>query len=482
MRILLTGANGYIGKRLLQELHQQGHQIICCVRDKRRFDISKYKQNVEVVEIDFENISLNAKLSFKVEVVYYLIHSMGKSIGRFSSIEAKTAHNFIKYVKSTGVKQIIYLSGIINSESLSEHLTSRKNVEDILKSSEIPVTTLRAGIIIGSGSASFEIIRDLVEKLPIMITPKWLNTRSQPIAVKNVIQYLIGIMNNKSTFNKSYDIGGPEVLTYKTMLLKFAEVRSLKRLIITLPVMTPRLSSYWLYFVTATSYKLAVNLVNSMKVEVIANKNNLANELGIKLIDFKSAVKDSFSTITQNMVVSSWKDALITSNNPDILNYIQVPSFGCFIDKRKAIVTGRSEEIVDKIWKIGGDNGWYFANYLWQIRGFIDKIFGGVGLRRGRTNQKNIYTGDVLDFWRVLMANKKDKRLLLFAEMKLPGEAWLELKIENIENNEIFVQKATFRPRGLTGRLYWYLLWPFHFLIFNGMLKKIVGKNKDMIY
>lgn len=480
MKILLTGANGYIGKRLLNALYDQGHDIVCCVRDKRRIDLSNFdNQRVSLIEVDFEKDESKYISADAIDVAYYLIHSMTQSIGKFSELEARTANNFIQFLDSSGVQQIIYLSGITNSDKLSEHLSSRKNVEAILKSAQIPVTVLRAGIIIGSGSASFEIIRDLVEKLPVMITPKWLNTKSQPIAVKNVIQFLTGVIFKPETFNKSYDIGGPEVLTYKQMLLQFAKVRNLKRFILTLPVMTPRLSSYWLYFVTSTSYKLAVNLVNSMKIEVIASPNNLADKLNINLLDFKSAVKLSFSNIEQNSVVSSWKDAFVASNeNPAILNFVQVPTHGCFIDKKERILKESYTQVLENIWHIGGDNGWYYANFLWMLRGFVDKLFGGVGLRRGRTNKNKISTGDALDFWRVLVADKKKMRLLLYAEMKLPGEAWLEFKIEKRADGMFLVQKATFRPRGLLGRFYWYLLWPVHVIIFNGMINRIARKSK----
>jgi len=476
MKILLTGANGYIGKRLLQDLYHQGHTIICCVRDRRRLDLKYFDEDrVKVIEVDFENPNTRNTNFTSIDVAYYLIHSMGRSIGNFSEMEARTAHNFIDFIKNMGVKQIIYLGGITNSSELSEHLKSRKNVEEILRSSDIPLTALKAGIIIGSGSASFEIIRDLVEKLPVMITPKWLNTKSQPIAVKNVIQFLRGVLLKKDTYHKSYDIGGPEVLTYKQMLLQFAEVRNLNRYIWTLPVMTPRLSSYWLYFVTSTSYKLAVNLVNSMKIEVVASPNNLSDELNIELLDFKSAVEYSFSTIEQNLVVSSWKDAFVASNeNTEILNYIQVPAHGCFKDRREVYIREFHEQVLENIWQIGGSKGWYYANYLWLIRGFIDKLFGGVGLRRGRTNQKAINTGDALDFWRVLIADKENMRLLLYAEMKLPGEAWLEFKIVD---KKVLKQTATFRPRGLFGRFYWYALWPVHFFVFNGMIKQITRKK-----
>lgn len=480
MKILLTGANGYIGKRLLEVLSLQGHTVICCVRDKRRLDIHGLDQNkIEIIEVDFEHYNTGNLKIENLDAAYYLIHSMSNSVGKFKDIEARSALNFLKLLNGSMVKQIVYLSGISNSNYLSEHLSSRKNVEHILQSSDIPVTILRAGIVIGSGSASFEIIRDLVEKLPFMITPEWLNTKSHPIAIKNVIQYLTGVLLNDQTYNFTYDLGGPEILTYKQMLLQFAEVRKLKRSIITLPVMTPRLSSYWLYFVTATSYRLAVNLVNSMKIEVIAKENNLRELLHIDLIDFKTAIKQSFNMIEQNMVVSSWKDAFVSSNEGvHVLDFVRVPAHGCLIDRKEIVITNRADIVLDKVWSIGGKNGWYYANFLWLIRGGVDKLFGGVGLRRGRTNQKSLKTGDALDFWRVLIADKPTKRLLLFAEMKLPGEAWLEFKIVKSYNEEKLIQTATFRPKGLIGRLYWYLLWPLHYVIFKGMIKNICKKVK----
>ena len=312
-------------------------------------------------------------------------------------------------------------------------------------------------------------MRDLVEKLPIMVAPKWLRTKSQPIAIRNVIEYLKGVLLYENAFDKSFDIGGPEILTYKEMLLGFAKVRNLKRTIITVPVMTPKLSSYWLYFVTSISYTLASHLVSSMSVEVICKKNNLKDLLGIKLLTFENAIKLAFDKIQNEGVVASWTDAL-SSNilNEGISKLQNVPTFGCFIDKR-SIEINDINTTLNNIWSIGGDNGWYYANWLWGLRGFIDKLFGGVGLRRGRKNSTLISAGDSLDFWRVLYADKEEKRFLLYAEMKLPGEAWLEFKIID---NTLF-QTATFRPLGLWGRIYWYSVLPFHGLIFRNMLKEI---------
>jgi len=473
MQILLTGATGYIAQRLLPVLLSSGNEVICCVRDRARFNSDKYQSPaLSVIEVDFLKPETLQAIPPDIDAAYYLIHSMSASTGDFEKMEEISAINFKDRIQKTKARQVIYLSGIVNEELLSKHLTSRKNVERVLASGSYPLTTLRAGIIIGSGSASFEIIRDLVEKLPVMIAPRWLETRSQPIAIRNVIEFLSGVLLNRTTYNKSYDIGGPDILTYKQILLLFAKVRGLKRRIGIVPVMTPKLSSYWLYFITSTSYRLAQNLVDSMKVEVICKDNNLNELLGIDTISYEDAIREAFEKIELNQVPSSWKDALTSGTlNDGISRYAEVPVNGCYLDNRELHV-GDVEKALDKIWSIGGSNGWYYADWLWCIRGFIDKLFGGVGLRRGRKNQNEISAGEALDFWRVLIANRKEKRLLLFAEMKLPGEAWLEFRIDN---QNVLHQTATFRPLGLWGRLYWYSVLPFHGFIFRGMIRNIAG-------
>ncbi|CAN5545288.1 SDR family oxidoreductase [soil metagenome] len=470
MKILLTGTTGYIGQSLLPALLKEGHEVICCVRDKNRFESKQYNSGkIQVIEVNFLDQQSLKAIPIDIDAAYYLIHSMATKDEDFETLEKISATNFKDIIQKTRAIQVIYLSGIINDQKLSKHLQSRKLVEEILSSGSFHLTTLRAGIILGSGSASFEIMRDLVEKLPVMVAPKWLNTKSQPIAIKNVIEYLKGVLLCEVTYDKSYDVGGPEILTYKEMLLGFAKVRNLKRRIIIVPVMTPKLSSYWLYFVTSVSYTLATNLVKSMSVEIICRENNLRELLNIRLLSYEMAIKLAFDRIQSEGVVASWKDAL-SSNvlHEGISKLLNVPTYGCFKDKRKIEVKNVNKSL-DKIWSIGGENGWYFATWLWELRGFIDKLFGGVGLRRGRKSSTNIYAGNSLDFWRVLYADKEEKRLLLYAEMKLPGEAWLEFKI--LDN--FLHQTATFRPLGLWGRLYWYMVLPFHGYIFKGMAKKI---------
>jgi uncharacterized protein YbjT (DUF2867 family) len=472
MKILLTGATGYIAQRLLPVLLEQGHEVVCSVRDASRFNTKKYGkgQNLQVIEADFlDRASLDA-FPKDIDAAYYLVHSMSSS-GEFGSKEEASAKNFIAAIDTTEAKQVIYLSGIVNDKKLSTHLASRKKVEEVLNSGNTPVTTLRAGIIVGSGSASFEIIRDLVEKLPVMVAPKWVNTKCQPISIRNVIEFLSGVLGKDFAIGHHYDIYGPDILTYKEMLLEFAAERGLRRKIITVPVMTPKLSSYWLYFVTSTSYTLAKNLVDSMSVDVVAEPNTLKEQLGITPMPYREAIRIAFDKIEQNLVLSSWKDAVGGDYSKEMVQkQLKVPQFGVFTDKKRRKAPNPSKAL-NRIFAIGGASGWYYGNWLWEFRGFLDKLFGGVGLKRGRKNAVEVSAGDTLDFWRVIYSSPEEKRLLLYAEMKMPGEAWLEFRIKG----DTVYQTATFRPLGLAGRLYWYAVLPFHYFIFNGMINKIVA-------
>jgi uncharacterized protein YbjT (DUF2867 family) len=480
MKILLTGANGYIGRRLLPILVMQGHEVVCLVRDKRRIELEdKLIKKVQFYEADLLKPDQLQDLPTDIEAAYYLVHSLGSSSSTFEQMEKDTSTNFVAAINKTNCQHIIYLSGISNDETLSKHLSSRKNAETILSEAHASLTVLRAAIIIGSGGASFEIIRDLVEKLPVMVAPKWLKTRCQPIAVRNVINYLSGIIGKEESYGKTYDIGGPDILTYKEMLLIFAQVRGLKRYIITLPVLTPRLSSYWLHFVTATSYKIASSLVDSMRNEVIVENKGIEDIVPQELVTYSDAVKMAFDRIAQNEVVSSWKDALASSKiDTGLMEFVKVPTYGCFVDKRTTSFERDQSEVLQNIWEIGGEKGWYYWNFLWKFRGYLDKAVGGVGLRRGRRSPNQLIAGDSLDFWRVLVADKKEGRLLLFAEMKLPGEAWLEFKISKEDGKNKITQTATFRPHGIFGRLYWYSAYPFHEFIFNGMMHSIIKHHE----
>ncbi len=475
MKILLTGANGYIGMRLLPMLLEANHDVVCVVRNKARLSVSKkVREQIQIVEIDFLDKPDISKIPTDIDAAYYLLHSMSSSTTDFDTKEEASAIHFNTYLASTKCQQVIYLGGIANEENLSKHLRSRKNVENTLRKGKAAVTVLRAGIIVGSGSSSFEIIRDLCEKLPVMITPKWVQTKCQPIAIRDVMHYLIGVLGTTKTYNDDFDIGGPDVLTYKEMMQQYAKVRNLRLYILTLPVMSPKLSSYWLYFITSTSYKLALNLVDSMKVEVVSRDKRLQDLLGVTPISYDAAIDLAFAKIEQNQVASSWKDSLVSGRiKVNLDDYIQVPKFGCLKDTQKVKLENK-ELAIENIWAIGGERGWYYGDWMWKIRGYIDKLFGGVGLRRGRTHPNRIYTGDVLDFWRVLLANKEEPRLLLFAEMRVPGEAWLEF---TIDENDVLHQTATFRPRGLFGRLYWYSMLPFHYFIFGGMIRNIATKT-----
>lgn len=472
MKILLTGANGYIGTRLLPRLVDEGHEVYALVRSRFRIDIpEKYQDQLHVIEADLLDPSSLLKIPSDIDAAYYLVHSMSYS-QKFSELEADSAKNFTERLDNTEAKQIIYLSGLSNEAGLSRHLSSRKRVGEILQRGKVPVTILMAGIIIGSGSASFEIIRDLVEKLPIMIAPKWLKQLTQPIAVGDVLTYLTLILGNPACFGKSFEIGGPDVMSYKDLLLNFAKMRGLKRKIFTVPVLTPRLSSYWLFFVTSTSFTLARFLVESLINNAVCKENQIQTLFPRKLLSYNEALQLAFTPTEEDWIPSSWKDTLSGSTlNPDLSIYVQVPKFGILSDSRTISFSCPAEQVQKRIWSLGGTQGWIAMNWAWKFRGFLDKVAGGIGLRRGRTHPTRLRSGDALDFWRVLLADEKNHRLLLYAEMKMPGEAWLEFEIIPHAEGGILKQTATFRPEGVLGRVYWYSLYPFHAFIFNQLAK-----------
>ncbi|MGI4741476.1 MAG: SDR family oxidoreductase [Janthinobacterium lividum] len=485
MKILLTGATGYIGQRLLPVLAAAGHEVVCLVRDARRFALpdtlpaSRHAQ-VSTVEADLLKPASLAALPPDIDVAYYLVHSMsGAGSHDFFELEQASAQHFTAYLDRSTARQVIYLSGIANDHDLSVHLRSRSAVEDVLgRATRAQLTVLRASIIIGSGSASFEIIRDIVEKLPVMVTPRWLNSRCQPLGIRDVMFYLAAVLDNPGCLGQRFDLGGPDVLTYKEMLLGLAAVRGYRRWILTVPVLTPRLSSWWLYLVTSTSFSLAQSLVESLKNDTVVDPAcSIAQVVPHRCMSYREALALAFQRIEQNEVVSSWSDAMSSGTlRQNYMDAIQIPRHGMFFDRQQRRFTRPVGEVLDNIWRIGGDRGWYKTDWLWRIRGLMDKLVGGVGLRRGRRSPNHLRAGDPLDFWRVLVADRAAKRLLLYAEMKLPGEAWLQFRIvDNPDGSHTLEQLAAYRPEGLLGRLYWYSVLPFHGIIFKGMVKNLIS-------
>lgn len=467
MKVLLTGANGYIGTRLLRRLIQEGHQIVALVRHPERMQIKD--PHLEVLQGDLLKV---ITLPEDIESAYYLVHAMSDDPKLFHEKDRVSALNFSSAIQNTRCKQIVYLSGLASDPKLSEHLSSRLEVEEILKESQIPVTVLRASIIIGSGSASFEMIRDLVEKLPLMVAPRWVRKKCQPIAISDVLDYLIGILGNEKALGKTFEIAGPEAISYKEMLLRYAKKRDLKRALIPVPVLTPKLSSYWLIFITSTNYYLARSLIDSLKNDSIKTDNSIDEILPKQCLTYEQAIERALQKIQQNEVVSSWRDSWVASDMPsEYSKFIEVPKFGCVSQTTLYRFSGDPDKVMENVFTLGGAKG-YYMNWAWKFRGLIDRAYGGVGLRRGKTARKKPRPGDALDFWRVLLV--EPRRFLLYAEMKVPGEAWLEFRIEPDGDNWILYQVATFRPKGLLGRLYWYGLFPIHNMIFKGLGKKLI--------
>ena len=482
MRVLLTGANGYIGRRLLPLLLQAGHEVHCVVRSRARFAVDADPGvGVHVHEADLLEPLDGAGLPVDVDAAYYLVHSLASGARDFAALEERAARNFRAYLATTGARQVIYLGGLGHDGLLSEHLASRRRVEHVLREGPVPVTVLRSGIIVGSGSASFEIIRDLVEKLPVMVTPRWTRSRTQPIAVRDALGYLVGVLGQEDALGETFDIGGPEVLTYQAMLERYGAVRGLNRVVLPVPLLSPGLSSYWLYAVTSTSFPLARSLVESMTADAVCRDDRIRALVPRDLISYDEAVRLAFQRIGQRTVDSSWIDALGTRAAPELEALVQVPRHGVYRDVRESPIHGDVAAVVDRLWRIGGEAGWYYADRLWGIRGLLDRLVGGTGLRRGRRHPSELRAGDALDFWRVLVANREAGRLLLYAEMRLPGEAWLEFEVHRDgTDGPRLRQSAVFRPRGLLGRAYWYAVTPLHAVVFGGMLRSLVRPDVDV--
>ena len=457
-KVLVTGSTGFVGKRLVYQLLDQNHEVYALTRFKGLDLAFPTGSNIYTLHGDLRDIDHVEPFPKEIEAAYYLLHSMGGLVANLKEEEESLASNFITLIEKTNCKQIIFLSGIIeDEETLSPHLHSRLSVEKILKNSSIPCTILRSSIIIGAGSASFEIIRDLVEILPLMIAPKWVKNFCQPISISDVLFYLCAVLLNANCYHHTYDIGGPQAITFKEVLMRYAKFRKLKRYIIDVPVLTPRLSSYWLVLISSVRFSICKYLVESMRQNTRKIDRAIDSELPHQCLTYEEALEMAFLKIHQNEVVSTWMDSWeLEKVNADIHDIIEVPKEGCLKDQRKIKITLPIDEVKDRIWSIGGSKGWYSMNWAWSLRGLIDKIMGGTGMNRGRRHPYELSAGDSIDFWRVLLANETRTHLILFAEMKLPGEAWLEFEIN--ESKMELIQTATFRPKGVFGRFYWYCL------------------------
>ena len=477
-RSLVTGATGYVGGRLVPELIAAGHDVRVMVRDERKAQAHGWSTDTEIVEGDATDPEHVRTAMADVDVAYFLLHSIGTG-GDFAATERGIAETFAAEAKRAGVRRIVYLGGMIpEGQELSEHLQSRKEVGDILLDSGVPTAVLQAGVVIGSGSASFEMLRYLTERLPVMVTPKWVHTRIQPIAIRDVLRYLVGSATLPPDVNRRFDIGGPDVLTYFEMMQRYAGVAGLaKRRVFPVPILSPSLSSHWVGLITPVPASLARPLVESLRNEVVAAEHDIAEYVPDPdggLIGFDRAVELALSRIQNLEVPTSWSSAATAGAPSEGLPTDPDWAGGSlYKDERTREVNASPEHLWSVIEGIGGRNGWYSWRLAWWVRGVLDRMVGGPGLRRGRRNQKDLVVGDALDFWRVEETDDHSF-LRLRAEMKLPGLAWLELQVGSTDGGTTtFHHRALFHPKGLFGHLYWWSILPFHGIIFGSMQRNI---------
>jgi len=473
-RIAIAGATGYIGGRLAPQLLDSGYALRCLVRSPAKLKGRAWTldSRVEIREADLADAPALTRELEGCDAAFYLVHSMMSAAGEYAQRDQQLALSFARAARDAGVGRIIYLGGLGETGSdLSKHLSSRRDVERVLASTGVPVTVLRAAMIIGSGSASFEILRYLVERLPVMITPKWVSTPCQPIAVDNVIAYLVGVLSAPETIGNAFDIGGAETLCYSDIMRVMAEELGLpRRWIIPVPVLTPRLSSYWIHLVTPLSHKIAIPLAEGLKNPVVCRDDRIGRLVPQQLLNLREAIHAALGQVAARQVETNWSMAGPMPGDPDW-------SGGTvFRDIREIAVNAPAAAAFRAICRVGGRSGWHTNDWLWIIRGWLDRLVGGPGLRRGRRDPETLRYGDALDFWRVV-GFELDRRLSLRAEMRLPGEGMLEFQIEPANpasNSQCIVrQTALFQPRGLLGLLYWYAVLPFHQLVFRGMLAGI---------
>ena len=477
--ILVTGATGYIGGRLIPQLLKAGCRVRALVRDPSRLQGRPWISSVEVATGDILAPDTLVPAMAGVDVAYYLVHSM-RGHKDFHQRDVTAARNFGAAARAQQVKRIIYLGGLGDPESdLSDHLRSRQITGEALRGSGIPVTEFRAGVIVGSGSISFEMIRYLTERLPVMISPQWVYTRIQPIGISDTLDYLVASLTTPESEGQIVEIGGKDVITYREMMLGYARVRGLRRLLIPVPVLTPRLSSYWVHWMTPIPSDIARPLIEGLRNEVIV-RDSCARDLfpSIQPLGYEAVVRNALQSLQASDVETSWSDALVSSV-PDRTPTILTTHEGMFIEQRQQVVMASPATTLRAVSRIGGERGWPSLNWTWRLRGAMDRLVGGVGFRRGRRHAEELRVGDALDFWRVEAV--EPELLRLRAEMKVPGLAWLQFRVEPTEDgNTTLIQTAFFAPKGLFGFLYWYALYPIHGLVFSRLIRNLAQQAEQL--
>ncbi len=471
--ILVTGATGYIGGRLVPRLLEQGYRVRCMVRDVNRLEGRAWRDLVEVVQGDVLDPASLPNVMQGVWAAYYLVHSM-MSGSDFHERDRQAAENFANAAQQAGVLRILYLGGLGDASSdLSEHLRSRQETGVFLRKAGVPVTEFRAAVIVGSGSLSFEMIRYLTERVPVMVTPRWVYTRTQPISVRNVLDYLVAALDTPASDGQVIEIGGADVVTYGEMMTTYAQARGLRRWMVPVPVLTPRLSSYWVHLVTPIPAVIAQPLILGLRNENIV-RSDLARQIfpHIQPVSYRKAVELALARLEAGKVETAWFDALATSQG-DRPPLVMTTQEGMILEHRQLVTPLPPEQVFRSFSRLGGERGWLYMNWAWELRGLMDRLVGGVGLRRGRRDPGELRVGDALDFWRVESV-EPDRLVRLRAEMKVPGRAWLQFQARPLpEGGTLLSQTAFFAPKGLSGLLYWYLLYPLHSLIFSGMIRKV---------